>query len=294
MTRVFHLALLLMILTSCATVSSWVGFDGSTQETGKKASAANQQSGSEMSAEHVKPGTMSELELKYAKLWTKVDDLDRLIRKQRQRIRVLEKGLLLGIIPEELKGEGEDSDEEDSVAEASSTSPKDAKPPKADVAPIVDTSSEPVLGGADETKPTQANVAKATDSGVSPDYQQKMSQAHETFRAGRYGRAIVEFAGIGKEFGDSADGGAWKFWTARCWAAMKEYQTARQHFAEFLSAHPTSPWAPRANVEMARVENALGLKETAMQRLRSVIQQHPFAESAEMAKMELKNMQQAL
>jgi len=292
MTRVFQLAVLLMTLTSCATVSSWVGFGGASQETGKETSAADKQSGSEMSAGHVKPGTISELELKYAKLWTKVDDLDRLIRKQRQRIRVLEKGLLLGIIPEELKGEGED--EEDSVADSSSGGPREAKTHKTEVAPIVDTSTEPVLGEAGATTPSPASIAKATDSGVSPDYQQKMSQAHETFRAGRYGRAIVEFAAIGKEFGDGADGGAWKFWTARCWVAMKEYQTARQHFGEFLSGHPTSPWAPRANVEMARVENALGLKETAMQRLRSVIQQHPFAESAEMAKMELKNMQQAL
>ena len=291
MIRRFVLMTLAVTLTSCATVSSWLGAESSSKEFDKGNAA--QHGAPEMSPDHVKPGTIPELELKYAKLWTKVDDLDRLIRKQRQRIRVLEKGLLLGIIPEELKGDGE-VDEDEAMNSPSEGSVSQSRHEKSGVAPIADTSSEPALGEAQEQKPTQEVSAKTDQGNSSADYQQKMSQAHESFRAGRYGRAIVEFAAIGKEFGDSADGGAWKFWTARCWAAMKEYQTARQHFGEFLSAHPSSPWALRANVEMARVENALGLKETAMQRLRSVIQQQPFAESAEMAKMELKNMQQAL
>jgi TolA-binding protein len=280
-----------MVLSSCATVSSWLGSESSSQGSDKDVAA--HPSPSEMSPDHVKPGTIPELELKYAKLWTKVDDLDRLIRKQRQRIRVLEKGLLLGIIPEELKGDGEYA-EDDAADDRPSAAAAQRKSREAGLAPIVDTTSEPALGGAQDQKLTQADASQSADGNPSVDYQQKMSQAHESFRAGRYGRAIVEFAAIGKEFGDEADGGAWKFWTARCWTAMKEFQTARQHFTEFLSAHPNSPWAPRANVEMARVENALGLKETALQRLRTVIQQHPFAESAEMAKMELKNMQRAL
>jgi TolA-binding protein len=121
-----------------------------------------------------------------------------------------------------------------------------------------------------------------------------LAAAHDQFRAGRYGRAIVEFDEIGKVFGDRADQGMHRYWIARSWMALKEYNTARQILTDFIQEYPTGPWAPRSELELARVEWRLGLQETALKRFRDIIQKHPYEDAAEMAKMELQNLDKSL
>jgi TolA-binding protein len=125
-------------------------------------------------------------------------------------------------------------------------------------------------------------------------YQAALASAHDHFRAGRYGRAIVEYSDIDKVYGDRVEGGMPLYWIARCWINLKEYNTARQQLADFLKQNPGSPWSPRAKLELARVEWKLGLGETALQRFREIIQQHPYEDAAEMAKMELQNLDKSL
>jgi len=303
-------------LASCVTISGLWSKDEDAEESDEETAESNADGAKtlpKLSRDKVKSGTIDELELKQARLFNRVEELERKITRQRQRIRVLERGLLLGIVPDELKGAGEvghddeDSDDDgtsDTAGRSQGDSLKDAG--KALTAGKAGGSSS-ANAAADSGKSVQAggDLAPIVDkSGASPPvsttsaqpeaYQRKMAAAHDQFRSGRYGRAIVEFAAIGKEFGDDVDGSAWKFWTARSWSAMKEWQTARQHFSDFIAQSPSSPWAPRAQLELARVETALGLKETATQRLRKVIEDHPWEESAEMARMELRNMERSL
>lgn len=215
-----------------------------------------------------KPAAADEHELKLAKLWARVDELEEEQLRQKERVRVLEKGLTLGLVPEELKPK----------REAPPPAPPAQEPPKA----------------------PEAAAAKAPESppAVSPEeesrYQAALASAHDHFRAGRYGRAIVEYSDIVKSFGDRIDRGMSKYWVAKCWINLKEYNTARQHLGDFLKESPESPWVPRAKLELARVEWKLGLSETALQRFRDVIQQHPYEDAAEMAKMELQNLDKTL
>jgi TolA-binding protein len=228
-----------------------------------------------------------EQDLKMAKLWSRVDDLSSEQSRLRERLKVIEKGLTLGLIPEELKeknvAHGNVGGSHNFLKEQEKTSHEAQHAPE-----IVEENPE-----RSEKKSHESGFEK--DHQITEnDYQKALAMAHEQFRSGAYGRAIVEYESIGKKFGESFVGGSHKFWIARCWINMKEYGTARQILAEFLKDYPGSTWAPRAKLELARVEWKLGLRETSLSRLRDVIRDHPQEDAAEMAKMELSTLDKTL
>lgn len=289
--RVIAVFVLAAPLVGCSTLQFWKSDkeppseekDASTEDPKTAESADNESTGffgsSEAKKSATKPATKSvavdEHELKLAKLWARVDELEEEQLRQKERVRVLEKGLTLGLVPEELKTK------------------KVAAVPPPPVALVVKAPSAPKAVEAEgKDEPLAASPALSKDD--QDRYQAALASAHDHFRAGRYGRAIVEYSDIGKNFGDKVDGGMSQYWVARCWINLKEYNTARQHLVEFLKEHPSSPWMPRAKLELGRVEWKLGLAETALQRFRDVIQQHPYEDAAEMAKMELQNLDKQL
>lgn len=226
----------------------------------------------------------SEQELKLAKLWARVDEMEEQQSRLKEKVRVLEKGFMLGLVPEELKGGG--------TASGGNTAPSKA-PVKQEP---VDLSVE--LEPLAKKEPPKPEPSKPAPGKLSPpeqeEYQKLAGSAHDQFRAGRYGRAIVEYSELGKRFGDAVEGGAHRFWIAKSWASLKELNTAKQGFLEFLEQFPTSPWAPRAKLELARVEWRLGLRDTAVKRLHDIIEKHPYEDAAEMAKMEIEQLDKSL
>ncbi len=218
-----------------------------------------------------KTSTLEEQELKIARLWARVDEMEEEQFRQKERVRVLEKGLTLGLLPEEMKQEA----------------PKEAKVEKAPE-PVPEV-KEPIV-----EKPVEAAKPGALAPEAQEQYKNALASAHAHFSAGRYGRAIVEYSDVGKKFGEQVEGGMHRYWIAKSWMSLKEFNTSRQAFAEFIQDFPASPWAPRAKLDLARVEWKLGLQETALQRFREVIEKHPYEDAAEMAKMELEQLDKTL
>jgi len=314
------IVLFAVAVTGCSTMDKLMFWKG--EEPPKVASEADPA----LSAENVKSSSIQELELKNARLWTRVDELEEKVTRQRERLKILERGLMLGILPDELKGSGEESSRTGSknnskapldpaghVSDSSASSVlRDAlASAESDAAAVKKNGPATAKGGSDGAAPVgaagsvessaaaaSADSASASAAKLSPkeqeEYQRLLGSAHDHYRAGRYGKAVVEFSEIGKVFGDLVDGGMHRFWIARSWIGLKEFQTARQQLTEFLRDFPASPWAPRAKLELARTEFQLGLKEKSLQRLREIIQTHPYEDAAEMAKMELNNLQKAL
>lgn len=217
----------------------------------------------------------SDAELREAKLFARIDELEEQQKRQKERMVVLERGLVTGLVPEELK---------DKSAAKAPAKTDDAKPTHS--APVTQASKGAPVAAAAPGAPTK----------VSDDAELKKRQivAQEHFKNGRYGKSIVEYTSIGKDFGDNADQGSHVFWIGRSWAGLRDYQNARAALLEFINGHAQSPLIPRAKLELARAESRLGLKETAVKRLRDVIQSHPNEDAAEMAKMELAGMQKNL
>ncbi len=297
MIHVFYVSLL---LAGCSTVAQlWTSDSQSTDaeknategaatetatDSGENASsdAASTKAGDVGGKQRVKSMNMEELELKQAKLWARVDTLEEQTNRQRERMRVLEKGLLLGLIPEELKddvkpkaktssGKGESSSKPAVADSAADGSPAEART----VAPAVAVLDKP-----------------ATEDNSS--FEERMAAAQDFFRAGRYGRAIAEYSAIGKEFKQLDQNGSHQFWIALSWLNLKEVNAAQQNFESFLREYPVSPWVVRAHFYLARVETQIGMREKSLQRLRRIISDYPNEDVAEMAKMEISNMGKTL
>lgn len=230
----------------------------------------------------VKPPQTSEQELKLAKLWARVDEMEEQQSRLKEKVRVLEKGFMLGLVPEELKGGG---------AGGNSVPPKaPEKKEPVDLSVELEPLAKKAPPKPEPDKPAPGELS----SPEREEYQKLAGSAHDQFRAGRYGRAIVEYSELGKRFGGAVEGGAHRFWIAKSWASLKELNTAKQGFLEFLEQFPTSPWAPRAKLELARVEWRLGLRDTAVKRLHDIIEKHPYEDAAEMAKMEIEQLDKSL
>lgn len=209
-----------------------------------------------------------ERELKLARLWSRVDELEENQRKFKEKLKLLERGLMLGIMPDELT-------EPSPTYEKLPASPKSSPEATKSLKPSVSL-----------TSPLTPQEEKA--------YQDALAAAHEHFRAGRYGRAIVDFDNLGKRWGNRVQGAAYLYWIGKSWIQLKEYYTAKKVLEEFLTSHAKSAWVPRAKLELARIDWKLGHNETALGKYREIIRDYPYEDAAEMAKMELSQVDKAL
>lgn len=201
--------------------------------------------------------TMAEMEKKLARLWSRFDQMEEQVFAQKQKIHVLEKGLKLGIMPEE-------SD----VRKVAVELPEQAKPNAAKK--IVST--------------------EMTDA-EKQQFQNMLASAHDYFRTGRYGRAIKQFSSIDENFGPKIKDGMHHYWIAKSWMYLKEFNIATQRYSEFLSEYPGSAWAGRAKLDLSRIQLRQGMRETAIDGFKRIISDYPYEEVAEMAKMELQNLE---
>ena len=291
-------------LTGCSTLSSigsTFGDDPKEKEDIAVAAAASAKAAVVLPpSKAIDPDEMADLQLKMTRLVARTEELEEKYSRQQERLQIIERGLTLGLVPEELQGGPNDQPRTKSHKGHKSTKPSKSSK----VEPIEADEEDEAVASESASAHTTAipkqdhdqDPAKAVGLAVADrdEFNKAFAAAHEDFRAGRFGKAIVGFSEIGKKFDPSLTSGVQQFWIARSWAGLKEMQTARQLFTEFIAGHSDSPWAPRAKLELARVESALGLKETAIKRLRSVIAEHPLEDVSEMAKAEVERMSKTL
>ncbi|NDE13363.1 hypothetical protein EBZ80_00325 [bacterium] len=274
-------------VSSCATVKGWFDGDGkkddTTDEVKPVASASVPQAPRAKPA--VDPDEVADLQLKMTRLMARTEELEEKFSRQQERLQIIERGLTLGIVPDELQPAGKGKSPA-AVPAAKKTSRVEADEENEKTAAVA--KPEPKAAVGDPVR------EEGIPAAIREEFNKDFAAAHEDFRAGRFGKAIVAFSEIGKKYDPALTSGVHQFWIARSWAGLKELQTARQLFNEFVVSFPASPWAPRAKLELARVESALGLKETAIKRLRGVISEYPLEDVAEMAKSEVERMSRTL
>lgn len=237
----------------------------------------------------------SEQELKMAKLWARIDEIEVEQARLKEKLRVLEKGFVLGLIPEEL-------DADESKKAPKNLQKSNSKPEKNNSESIKNKNDVPIEISEDLNKDettdsdNKLNTYKTNEdqSDVSEEYVKALATAHDQFRSGNYGRAIVEFTSVQKKFGDKIDGGATRYWIAKSWVALKEFNDAKKILVEFIAEDSRSVWIPRAKLELARIEWRLGLRETALKLFKDIIDSYPLEDAAEMAKMEIDQLGRSL
>ncbi|WP_176736279.1 tetratricopeptide repeat protein [Oligoflexus tunisiensis] len=209
----------------------------------------------------------SDLELRIAKLWARVDDLENQQIRQKERMKLLEKGLMLGIIPEELKTD------------------KPVQPPQ---------KPEPEDPPASVQATTPPPLASGEKSKDLAEYQRLLRAAQEKFNAASYGQAIVQYNEIGEKFDDSLTEGSHHYWTGLSWFYLKEMQLAEQSFLKLIDRYSHNSWVPYARFYMAKIDLNRGLSGRARDQFKMLIDEYPNQDLGEMARMEIDRMREKL
>jgi TolA-binding protein len=211
--------------------------------------------------------------LRQARMTARMEAIEKELIHQRETIRLLEQGLLTGIPPEDLK------------KSAAARSPKVFEKP-------VHLESEDLSIKIPKTVPPPHEDLSTSAAGGS--LTAKLEQAKELYQASRFGLAIADLAVISREFGTDAAEGAVRVWLGKSYLGLKEYRTAGDEFQAYLKGWPSGEYVARTRLDLAKVYVGLGLKERARGELRRVIKDFDGNDEAEMASLELKNIQGAL
>jgi TolA-binding protein len=234
--------------------------------------------------------TNEELELKDAKLWARMDSLEAELTRQKQRFAVLEKGLMLGLIPEELK-----QSEDHASTSNPGTLPSD---------PVEELRQAPVtpLERASTPAPKEIRVevrskpvlARAGDKAEGSAADKAWAQADDYRKNGQWSRAVLAYGAFMRDFPDSAKSGDARFYLAQSWSRSHEFSLAADEFSKFLRDQGDSALTGQARLELAAVYEAQGFRDKAVQGYQDVIARHGSEDVARIARDKLANMEKAL
>lgn len=280
MFRMLGIAYCLIMLSGCAHWKFW-------ESSPEKESVVGQES-NEVIPGGPAPLKPQDLDLKIAQLNSRLQELENENIRQKEQIHLIRKAVVLGIVPQDLKNQFY----EERDAKPMADKPRRVDPPVASEVPAPK-SVNPV-----ESSPQSAEKApKETPKEEIIDekaYQQKLSQAQALFGGAKYGEAIAAYSAIGRDFPLQLTKGNHYYWIGLSWFYLKEYDFAQKNLQEMIAGYATSPLVPKARYFMAKIEMRKGLKETALQHFRSVITEYPQDEAAEMAKAEIKQLEESL
>lgn len=265
--RILGVALLVMLLAGCSLFkrSGKGGGDEVVEPSGnKKSKGALTHEGS----------LQDEQELKVAKLWARVDELEEEVFRQKERLKLIEKGLITGIAP-------------DALTKKSVEKPKEAElsePPQ-----LVEEDEATAKGG-----PAQDGGPNELSAFEQEEYGKRLETARGLFTSARFGKAIAEYERILAEFGPKIDGGFIKYWIGRSWRQLKEYTTAEEILNEVLDKHASSPWIPRVHYELAKVYIDANNLASAREKLKFIKNKYQYEDVSELATRELEDLPKKL
>jgi TolA-binding protein len=304
---------IIMVLTSC--VSWWASTPENKDHNSAVASPTAQQSDDKTSQTDVgessaafdsqsKPQDIEDekeseknitdqLGLSQARISERMAEIESELKRQKETIKLLERGLLTGIPPSELKASGATGKKDSGAATAeeieevddllatsdSNTLKSSLKSPVLDPELLAQSSFSP--DGKDE-KPSEQALKAA------------MAKAQKQFQSGDFQRALAYFSEVSRTYGEQASSVSVRFWLGKCHSGLKDHANAKGEYEAYLSSSPMGSHAADARVELARTLSKMGLKERARSELKKVIKDFEGQEPAEIAAHELDTLQGAL
>lgn len=277
----FFMLTTVFLFSSCSTLKDW----GNKAMFWKKADEEVVEEDPEKAAAvlHVeKDGdfvdglTPKEMELKQAKMWARMDEIQNELRMHRARIKVLEKGMKLGIVPDELLT-GQYKIEQEPVRRIKKSSAKPKPSSKSQKVAMMNLRED-----------------KMQKQGSEEDYRKLFTEGESHFRAGHYGKAIAAFERIGRDFKAFDKNNSHRFWVALSWYKLKDLQVSKDEFDSFIKGAAGSPWIPRAKYYSAKIQFELGMTKTALESFQNLVKTYPYDDTSEMAKMEIERIERSL
>lgn len=211
-----------------------------------------------------------EQELKVAKLWSRVDELEEEVFRQKERMRLLEKGLLTGIAPDGL---------------SAASAPKQKKEKESEAPQLlVEEDAAPELAPAKPENPSDMNLEEQDQ------YTKQLEIARGLYTSARFGKAIAAYEKILTTYAGKVDAGFIKYWIGCSWRQLKEYTTAEEILNEVIEKHPSSPWIPRAHYELAKVYIDANNLSSAREKLKFIKNKYQYEDVSELATKELEEL----
>ncbi len=205
---------------------------------------------------------LKDLELKQARLWSRIDELESLVLKQQQRMKILEQALLIDHGSKEKRKE---KTEAPKPAEKAVQAPRDSS-----------------IRASTRLPPTKASPQQI--------YAQKLESAKALFKEASWNKAFLAFSELDREADSSLSQGEPMYWLGRCWFQLNEFQSAKNLFLRFLELSPKHELAPSAQLFYAKTEMAMGRRAEGLSKFRELIKNYPSEKNAELAKQILKNI----
>lgn len=251
-----------------ATSDDGKGTEGTPASPGHRSKGANSTA-----------SAVTDVELKQARMWNRIDELEDDLKAQRERIKLLEQGLLTGIPPEELKQQPVKKPKKLAVKHVENKGTHDEEAMK------------PVLDLPD--KVTADSNAETTAS--EPDsYRVRIQVAKDYYQASRFGMAVAELAQITKDFGAKAGDGEARYWLGRSYLGLKEYATAKSELEGFIAAHDQSEFVPNARLELGRCLVGLNLRDRARNEFAKIAKEYEGKDPGDIAAAELRSLKGTL
>ena len=224
-----------------------------------------------------------DVQLKLAKLWGRIDELEIKIQRQEEKIRILEKGLMLGVIPEEL-------------LRGKLNLESEKKPPMDWNDSSAGTDKKVSFQKMDDAKSSSSVSKMKTASGKydNLEYSDLVKRAQDYFGSGKYGQAITVYQKIESKYPKENSEGQSSYWIGLSWFYLKEYDLSEKSFSRLMDVSPDGPWIPRASFYMAKILVKRGLHEQAVRHFRKLIAAYPNSDTSEMARHEIEMIKERL
>jgi len=231
------------------------------------------------------------MELSQARMVERINMLESELRRQREKIRLLEQGLLTGIAPEDLKQPEVKKLEEKKQEVTSIEAAKHEDLSRSDEG--VEASPLPAVTLDPEVLPAPLAVAQVSEKKLNDPskFETLLAKAKSKYQSSDFSAALADFAAISRDFGENYGDGVVRYWLGKCYMGLKEHGTARSELEAYIRISPSGSYIADARLDLAKSLWRLGLKERARNELKRIIKDFDGQEVAEIASHELNKWQ---
>lgn len=217
---------------------------------------------------------LKDLEEKYQHLWLKYQ--------------ALEKGLALGLMPPEVAASLNKSLDKSPKAPSASAGDRSrydgAQPAGYDAAPAPTAKHHVVDPPAPAAQP--APKAASLSRGI--------KGAIALYQKAKYGRALIAFQQLQKQYSAAELGGNDHYWIGLCWYHLKDFSKARESLDVFQTRYPRHNLARKASFYQAKIDLDIGLTKKGVAALEELIQLRSSDEVGKLARSEIESLNDEL
>lgn len=225
--------------------------------------------------------------LQYAKLRNRLKDLEQKYDHLWLKYQALEKGLTLGLVPPEV-------DRSLNAALDRSTTQPALPPHRLSGAPPRDR-------GTGQNDPVQTPsgikhrvkdmpIIKAVHEPMAPSLSEGIKDALALYQSAKYGKALLAFQGLQKQYSPKQLKGNDHYWIGLCWYQLKDFSKARESLDIFQDRYPGHNFARKAKLYQAKIDIDVGLTKKGVAALEELVRQQSNDQVAKLALSEIESV----